>query len=49
MNNWYKFIKENFPEQYERMQKFGRRNVSFSTVAPTGTVNKLAAQYSNIL
>ena len=43
MNNWYKNLKENFPSQYERMIKYGRRNVSFSTVAPTGTVNKLAA------
>ena len=37
-NLWYQEIKKNFPEQYERMQKFGRRNCSFSTVAPTGTV-----------
>lgn len=39
MNNWYKFIKENFPEQYFKMQRYGRRNCSFSTVAPTGTVS----------
>lgn len=40
-NNWYKMVKEEFPEQYERMQKFGRRSVSFSTAAPTGTVSQL--------
>lgn len=43
MNSWYKMLKKEFPTQYERMQKFGRRSVSFSTVAPTGTVNKFAA------
>ena len=42
-NDFYKFIRKQFPEQYERMQKWGRRNVSISTVAPTGTVNKFAA------
>ena len=42
-NDFYKFIRKQFPEQYERMQEWGRRNVSISTVAPTGTVNKFAA------
>jgi ribonucleoside-diphosphate reductase alpha chain len=31
-----------FREAWERMQKFGRRNVSFSTVAPTGTLSLLS-------
>ena len=35
-NRWYKFISSEYPEQWERMQKHGRRNISFSTVAPTG-------------
>jgi ribonucleoside-diphosphate reductase alpha chain len=48
MNAWYKFIKENFPQQYEKMQKYGRRNVSFSTVAPTGTVSIMAQVSSGI-
>ena len=48
MNNWYKFIKEEFPEQYNRMQKFGRRNISFSTVAPTGTVSLMTQTTSGI-
>lgn len=50
MNNWYKFVKEKFPEQYEKMQKYGRRNVSFSTIAPTGSLSIIAkaTRYSNI-
>lgn len=47
-NSYYKFVKEKFPEQYERMQKFGRRNCSFSTVAPTGTVSLMAQTSSGI-
>ena len=42
-NSFYSFINTNFPLQSKRMQQWGRRNISFSTVAPTGTVNKLAA------
>jgi len=42
-NKFYQFLATEFPEQTERMIKFNRRNVSFSTVAPTGTVNKIAA------
>lgn len=37
-----------FPEQYERMKEFGRRNISFSTVAPTGTLSLLARTSSGI-
>lgn len=42
-NSFYSFISKEFPVQINRMIKWGRRNVSFSTVAPTGTVNKFAA------
>ena len=42
-NQFYNFLAENFPEHASRMYKWGRRNVSISTVAPTGTVNKFAA------
>lgn len=42
-NDFYKFIRNNYPDQYERMFKYGRRNVSWSTVAPTGTVKRIAA------
>lgn len=36
------------PRQYERMCKFGRRNISWSTVAPTGTVSLMARTTSGI-
>lgn len=41
-NNWYRFIQEEFPVQYERMNRWGRRNISFSTIAPTGSISILA-------
>ena len=43
MNKFYEFIGNNFNDQAVKMGKYGRRNVSWSTVAPTGTVNKFAA------
>lgn len=42
-NKFYRFLASNFDEQVTRMKQYGRRNVSWSTVAPTGTVNKFAA------
>lgn len=47
-NSFYKFLKENYPEQQERMFKFGRRNVSWSTVAPTGSVSILTQTTSGL-
>lgn len=47
-NDWYEFIRENFPEQYDRMQTFGRRNVSVNTCAPTGTTSIIAQCTSGI-
>ena len=47
-NDFYKFIRKQFPEQYERMQEWGRRNVSISTVAPTGSVSLLTQTTSGI-
>jgi len=38
-NDWYNFVLNSYPSQVFRMLKFGRRNLSFSTVAPTGSVN----------
>jgi ribonucleoside-diphosphate reductase alpha chain len=38
-NDFYKFLWYTFPEQVKRMRKYGRRNVSWSTIAPTGTVS----------
>lgn len=48
-NSFYKMIREEFPEQYERMKKYGRRNVSWSTVAPTGSASiiSLLSKYPN--
>lgn len=47
-NKWYDFVEETYPEQWERMQKYGRRNVSFSTIAPTGSVAMVARASSGI-
>lgn len=38
-NDFYQMLCDEFPEQADRMFKYGRRNVSWSTVAPTGTVS----------
>lgn len=38
-NDWYKAVKEEFPEQYKKMLKYGRRFVNFSTIAPAGTIS----------
>ena len=42
-NYFYEFLYNNYPEQSSKLMKYGRRNVSWNTVAPTGTVNKFAA------
>lgn len=47
-NDWYDMVKKEFPEQYEKMMKHGRRNVSFGTAAPTGSVAMLARCSSGI-
>ena len=41
-NEFYQFIFDIFPEQAKRMQKYSRRNISWSTVAPTGSVSIMA-------
>lgn len=41
-NQFYEFLKLNFNIQSARMIRFGRRNISISTCAPTGTVSLLA-------
>jgi ribonucleoside-diphosphate reductase alpha chain len=41
-------IKNEYPELYERMMKFGRRNISISTVAPTGSLSILTQTTSGI-
>ena len=47
-NDWYAMLMQEFPEQYKRNRMFGRRNVSFNTVAPTGTVSMMARRSSGI-
>jgi ribonucleoside-diphosphate reductase alpha chain len=49
-NPFYDFILETFPEQAHRMAQYGRRNVSWSTVAPTGSLSIMAKlqKYSNV-
>lgn len=41
-------LRDEFPALYKRMMKFGRRNISISTVAPTGTLSLLAQTSSGI-
>ena len=41
-------LQKELPDIYERMMKFGRRNISISTVAPTGTLSMLAQTSSGI-
>jgi len=41
-------LQKEFPEQYERMMNYGRRNISLSTVAPTGTLSMMTQTSSGI-
>jgi len=41
-------MKKEFPKVHNRMLKFGRRNISLSTVAPTGTLSLLTRTSSGI-
>ena len=41
-SEYIQMLKQEFNETYQRMVKHGRRNISFSTVAPTGSVSLLA-------
>ena len=47
-SEFVKMLKVELPEVYARMMKFGRRNISISTVAPTGTLSMLAQTSSGI-
>jgi ribonucleoside-diphosphate reductase alpha chain len=41
-------MEKEFPKLYERMMKFGRRNISLSTIAPTGSLSILTQTTSGI-
>lgn len=41
-------MKKEFPALHDRMMKYGRRNISVSTVAPTGTLSILARSSSGL-
>lgn len=43
-NDWYQFIREFDGDTFRKMMKYGRRNISWSTVAPTGTVSIMLVQ-----
>ncbi len=47
-SEFVQMMAEKFPELYERMMEFGRRNISISTVAPTGSLSMLAQVSSGI-
>lgn len=47
-NDWYKMVESEFEHQFAKMMKYGRRNVSFGTAAPTGSVALLARCSSGI-
>lgn len=45
--SFYWMLRTEFPKQWKRMQKVGRRNISWSTVAPTGTLSLLTKIVKN--
>lgn len=47
-NSFYANLQCDFPKEVERMMKFGRRNVSWSTAAPTGSLSMLSQTSSGI-
>ncbi len=47
-SEFVQMLQKEFPDLYERMMKHGRRNISLSTVAPTGTLSLLAQTSSGI-
>lgn len=47
-NDFYRMLSVEFPEQVSRMKRHGRRNVSWSTVAPTGSVSIMTQTTSGL-
>jgi len=48
ISEFVQMLQKELPDIYERMMKFGRRNISLSTVAPTGTLSMLTQTSSGI-
>jgi len=47
-SDFVKMLQKEFPDMYTRMMEHGRRNISISTVAPTGSLSMLAQVSSGI-
>lgn len=47
-SEFVQMLEREFPDIYSRMMTYGRRNISISTVAPTGTLSMLAQTSSGI-
>ncbi len=47
-SEFVQMLEVEFPKMHARMMEFGRRNISISTVAPTGTLSMLAQSSSGI-
>ncbi len=47
-SEFIQMMKNELPNVYQRMMKFGRRNISLSTVAPTGTLSLLTQTSSGL-
>ncbi|NLP58802.1 adenosylcobalamin-dependent ribonucleoside-diphosphate reductase [Lutibacter sp. B1] len=47
-SEFVQMMEKEFPDIYERMMQYGRRNISISTVAPTGSLSMLAQTSSGI-
>ena len=47
-SDFTQMLKAEFPDIYKRMMTYGRRNISISTVAPTGSLSMLAQTSSGI-
>jgi len=45
---FWNFIQNTYPDQWENIKRYGLRNISWSTVAPTGSVSILTATTSGI-
>ena len=47
-SEFVQMLRDEFPDLYTRMMDHGRRNISISTVAPTGSLSMLAQVSSGI-